>query len=263
MTTNFTTLGLASAPVGVTIRVDDQAVQKLLGDAVKEIPFTLALALNRTGEDINAARRDLYPTQFHARNQQLIRWLAPPYLGRDKKATKTNLTVLLDTGLSARFLDPFETGRPHQIDRLGRLVAVPSSGFGGLRPMPMTVIQKQLYPVNLGLQLRRDPKGGNAYYALGRGSIKKRLTPLHVTAAGKHQWQGRFGTFQVDTPKGPMIFQRTGPGYRNTRLLWSLKPSVPRPANLRFVEVGKTVAAAKWLSNLNNSALWVLLHPHA
>jgi hypothetical protein len=252
----------ASGPLSLTIQFDDQAVFKLLGDAANEAPFTLALALNKTGEDVNAARRALYPSQFRARNPQLIKWLAPPYLGRDKKATKTNLSVLLDTGLSAAILDPFETGKPHGMSRLGQMPAVPSTGFGGLRPTALAVVPRQLYPGNIGLAPRRDPKG-TIYYALGRNSIRKNLKPQHITAAGKLQMQGRFRTFQIPGRKGPIILQRTGPGLRNTRLLWSLLPSVPRPANLRFVEVGRTTALERWPVNLNNSALWVLLHPHA
>ncbi len=242
----------------LSIRFDDREALRLLGGAEKEVPYTLMRALNLTAEDFNRAGRAIYPTEFHARNPQLARWLFPPYLGAAQKATKTNLRVILDTGLSAAILDPFETGKPHgpSLRNAGRLPAVPSDD---LRITPMTVIPRQLYPVNLGLQVRRDPKGGTFYYALGKKSIAKHLTPLHTTSGGRTQLKGRFRTFQIDGPKGPMILQRETGG--DVRVLWFLKPSVPRPASLRFVQLGRRIATERWPINLNNSALFALLHP--
>ncbi len=218
----------------IAFSIDTQAFQDALGQHPREMIKGIITALNRLGESGYAAIRENYPRHFQVRNRQLLDWLAPRYLGREAQATPTNLSVLLTTAGRASLLSPFETGLPHTTDRLGRLVAIPSDTGIGLRAFPMQVIPRALYPVNLGLQIRRDPKQGVLYYALGRNAIKRKLTPERTTASGKIQLQGKQGTFQVDGPRGPIIFQRYGPGRRDVRALWFLRPSVRRPADLEF-----------------------------
>lgn len=204
----------------------------------EQLPFAIATALNRTGEDANAALRAHIEDKFTIRVPSLLRYVAPVQLPRPNRATKQNLTVILETDRIGRLFNPFEQGVPKS-GSVERPLIVPSDA---LRLTKKTVIPRSLYPGNLGLTPKRDP-AGTSYYALGRNSKKKKLTPFHTTGRGVTQVKGRRRTFVLDprynrniTPAQAGIYQRTGPGKHDIRLLWHFTERVQRPAVLEFYD---------------------------
>lgn len=221
------------------IRVDAKDTLSWLDRSHKQAPFAIATALNRTAEDGLAVIRQNVRAGFTIRTLPM-NFVAPQVLPAAYRARKDKLTALIEPRGVGQILAPFEEGRPHTRDRLGRPVPVPSTGFTGLRSTKRTVIPRRLYPGNLGLAVKRDPKG-TLYYATGKGAKKRGVS-------GPPPKKGRYGTYQVTTDKGAMVFQRLGPG--TTRLLWTLKDVVHRPANLRFYRGVQEAVDARWESNM-------------
>ena len=239
------------------IRVDAKEVLGWLNATSKQAPFAIMVAMNRTAEEANYEGRKLARKNFTIREEKVLNYAFPIPIPRSERATKQRLSILLEPTRHGVLLEPYETGRPHTYDRLGRNVAMPSFGRGGIRTTKATVIPRQIYPVNLGLQPRRDPSG-STYYALGRGSIKKKLTPYSVVG-GKRVKQGRFGTYEVPSKTRPgvsLVFQRVQgpaqPGRKGAgaRLLWIMKPSVKRPKILHFYDTINETIAGRWEANL-------------
>lgn len=242
---------------GFDIRVDPKEVLGLLNSLSDQAPFAIAVAMNRTAEEANFAGRQLARKNFTIREEKVLRYAFPIPIPNVERATKHRLSILMEPTRHGLLLEAYEEGKPHTFDRMGRPVAMPSFGSGGLRTTKATVIPKQLYPVNLGLQVRRDPKG-TTYYALGRNSIKKQLTPFS-SAGGKQVKQGRFGTYEVKSQTRPgvsFVFQRkqgpAAPGARGAGsvLLWVMKPMVKRPKVLGFYDTINRTIEGRWEANL-------------
>jgi hypothetical protein len=116
--------------------------------------------------------------------------------------------------------------------------AVPAKA---LRLTPGTVIDREWYPGNLGLQPMRDPSG-KGYYATGKGSKARGL-------GGPKPMQGKLGTYQV----GPYIFRRWGTAPDATELIWTLKPSVRRPASLHYRDAVQATVSTRWAVNMQGA----------
>lgn len=239
------------------VKVDAKEILGFLNTLSKQAPYAISLAMNRTAEEGNYAGRAHARASFTIRDEKVLRYTFPIPIPSVERASKTRLSIVLEPERAGALLKPFEEGLPHTYDSMGRPVAMPSYGSGGIRTTKRTVIPKQLYPANLGLQPMRDPKG-TTYYALGRGSKKKKLTPF-VTVGFKQVKQGRFGTYEVQSKTRPgvsYVFQRkAGPVQAGRRgagsiLLWVMKPMVRRPPVLRFVETISETINARWEANL-------------
>lgn len=228
------------------IRVDAKATLGWFDAMHTEAPKAIAIAINRTAEDGLAVIWRNVKAGFTIRTLPR-NFVAPQVLPKAMRADdrKGKLWALIEPHGAGRILDPFETGEPHTRDRLGRPVAIPSTGFTGLRRTKQTVIPRKLYPANLGLQVMRDPKG-TLYYATGKGAKKRGIS-------GPKPKRGRYGTYEIQGRKGPLIFQRMGPGQGNSRLLWSLQDSVPRPANLKFYAGVQEAVDQRWEANISGA----------
>jgi hypothetical protein len=238
----------------MSIQVDAASTLRALGRFAGQMPYAIATALNRTGDDANAALRERLPRAFHIRYKPLLRYVAPLRLRREQQATKQNLSVVLRTEGIGRILDPFEQGVPHVAASPSLPVIIPTRH---LRPEPMTSVRRQFYPGNLGLTPRTDPKGAQ-YFALGRGAIKRKRTPFKTTRRGAVLIQGRFRTFVLDpryhrgvSPAQRGVYQRVGPG--QIEKIWFYTDRVPRPDDLHFYETVAETAARHWPVNFAGS----------
>lgn len=221
----------------------------------QQAPYAISVALNRTADDVNAALRLGLRQRFTIRQPGLLEHVAPTQLPAPNRATKTDLRVFLETERIGQLFNPFETGAP-KFSQGGRPLIIPSDrtgpdGGAPLRPSKTTVIPRSLYPANLGLTARRDP-AGKPYYALGRKAIAQGKTPVHRTAGGKIQVKGKRRTFALDPRYNPAIpariagiYQRTGPGKHDIRLLWHYADRVRRPAILEFYATAERVWNAR------------------
>lgn len=235
-------------PVALTIDVRTQEVMTFLQRIHPQFPYAAMLALNRTAEDGLAALRSEIPRRFTIREVRLLNLVAPRQLPRPYRATTHHLAATVRTDGYARVFAPFETGTPKTpTSRLGgplaHTVIVPT---GHLRPTRGTVIPRTLYPTSLGLAPRRDPKG-TTYYALGRGAITKKLTPVKGRSI-----VGKRGTFALIAgrhnirPSQAGVYQRQGD---TVRMLWALEPMVRRPRILNYQTTVETVVAERFRPN--------------
>lgn len=232
------------------INVDTTEVLGLMSRISDNLPRARTLALNRTGEEMYRELRQEAASRFIFRpNGKVLNWYAPPNIPRHYRATDTKPIVSFVPERAGDLLRPFETGTPRFADRLGRPVAMPTYGAAGLRTSKSAILPKELFPVNLGLQVRRDPSG-TTYYALGRNSIKRKLTPFQAGTQGRTKG-GKLRTFELPTKASPsksVVLQRLPGG--QVRALWIMKQSVARPKLLTTYETARRVVAAQWGPNM-------------
>lgn len=240
------------------ILIDERDVLRYFQQAGAQAPFGIATGLNRLGELGTAAGRDHVRKAFDVRSESALRFALPVVIPGALRATKKNLRVIIEPENIGKIYNAFELGEVHGRDRLGRYPAVPTSA---LRITEKTVIPRQMYPVNLGLEVRADPSG-RAYYGLGKNSIKRRLTPLSRNTFGQIVKQGKLGTYEVPSRKNPgdrLIFQRRqGPGYRGGVLLWVIKQSVPRPPILELYKTINRVVSEQFLPVMEGAIAFAL-----
>lgn len=222
----------------ITWAIDSGVGQAKLGAFEKQAASALAVALNRTMEQGHVALRRHAEANFTIREQRLLTFLAPIPLSNATRATREKLRVVSETSRSGRLFNPFERGEPKLQRGPDVPVAVPTSH---LRFAETAVIQRRWFPHNLGLTPRRDPKTTETYYALGRGSKRKGLTPFRRTVGGKVQIKGKLRTFVLDprfhaglSPMQHGVYQRFGPDRRDIKMLWQYRRQVRRPPILRF-----------------------------
>lgn len=217
----------------------------------KQVPFAASLALNRVADEINATLRQEVPKRFTIREPALLRHLAPRDLPRHQRATKERLTATIMTAELSAMLGPFEAGEPH-VRSLRRPVIVPTTS---LRPGKRSKIPRTLYPVNLGLQPRRDA-AGSLYYALGRGSRAKSRTPFKQ---GQRGWsiQGKLGTFALDPKYHPGITKAQAGVYQrlggSVRKLWHYVDRVQRPASLQYHATADRIMESRFNPNFDGA----------
>lgn len=228
------------------LRVDDQEIVRFFANLGERAPRFIAIALNRTRDwGVLEARKHAMEA-FNVRSKAALNFALPMIPPAAFRATPAKLRAIVEPERIGQVYSPFEKGEQHVRDALGRPVAVPTSA---LRPTEMTTIPRQWYPVNLGLQPRLDPSG-TKYYALGRNSIKRRLTPYRKTATGAVVKEGKLGTYEVQSKKNPserLVFQRRlGPGNKGGVLIWVLKDSVPRPPILHVLQILQKNIDAHW-----------------
>ena len=235
------------------VQVDATAVVGFLGALSRQMPFAISVALNRTGDDGNAALRAAIPQHFHVRDKRVPAFVAPLFIPKPNRATKTNLAVLLDTEGKGLLLAPFEEGVPKVAGSPDQPIAVPTTA---LRTTPTTAIARRMYPKNLGLTARKDASG-LLYFSLGKGSLGRRLSPKRVTRRGAVQVKGKLRTFILDPRYARNIrlgqwgiYQRFGPGKHDIRMLWHLTEEVHRPRVLFFLETVDRTTAERWTPNM-------------
>lgn len=233
----------------LTIRVDAEAFTGWLGQFGKQATYAISVALNRTADDVNAALRAEIPTRFVIREPRMLTWLAPVQLPYHQRATKTNLTAIVDTEGKAQLLAPFETGMPKTAPNLMAPIAIPTRA---LRPTPTAVVPRAMYPKNLRLVPRRGVNG---------------ILPAKskITARGRTQIQGKDRTFVLSpffanniSDRQWGVYQRVGPKRDDIRMLWRFTTQVPRPRILDFAQTADRVVGERWDPNMSGALAFAL-----
>lgn len=208
---------------GFGVRFDVEAMGRDLDViARKQLPFAMALSLNRTMEEGQSAVFDRmsYMSGLTIRTEQSRNWLMRQVkFFRGDRATKEKLEAILTINPGAGSGGE-ETGsfRGRSIlafleqggERVGLRPFGDGSVFGPsvvvpIRAWAFATVPKSLYPINLGLQPRRKIEGG-----LGKASLR-----------------GTRRTFVLKTgPDLGLVLQRTGKGKRDTRVLFFIKSKV-------------------------------------
>lgn len=221
--------------------LDVPASVAYIGRVATQLRYAVAMALNDTIKDVQAGIQQGLNERFTLRRRSFVE--RGIKIERGDFATKDKLTarVHLDEDRVA-FLRKFEDGGEKRAPDPDLPIAIPSEN---IRPAFPQLVPLGLYPKSLRLQPRRDVVG-----ILG--------AKYKITAKGIKQLQGKRRTFVLDPSvhrgvKTWGVYQRTGPGRNDVRLLWTYKTKIPIPAQLRFVETARRVALARWEPNLGRA----------
>ncbi len=216
------------------IRVDGRATISALENLFRDqLPFATSLALNRTAKAVRAAIQESLERNFTIRRPWVLQGIVIPRFS-DKHDSPMMVSIELDP--SRAFLAKFEEGGV----RAGTPelpIAIPSTW---LRPAFADLVPRSMYPKALRLMARRDVTG---------------ILPAHrhVTKRGVTQLQGKDRTFVLDQTMFGVrvagVYQRTGPGKHDVRLLWSFKDRIPVAARLRFHATALEAVQATWAQN--------------
>lgn len=219
----------------VFIRTNVDAVIRRLDEvALRQLPFALSLALNRTAEEgRDAVRQRIHQRGFTIRSANTGAWLdkhvfVPPFKRANKKMLRVQLRVSPPGLKSARY-----SATPW-LERAGVRPGTRPIGRGGLfdravaipvRQSPLEVIPRALYPVNLGLAPRRTIEGGFDFSARKKGS-RRQLTSTHR----RFSLRGIDRTFVlVNRAKGlgaGTLFRRFGPGRGDIKPLFLIRRQI-------------------------------------
>lgn len=230
------------------LRIELLSIPRTVGyiDGVaKQLRFAIAKALNDTLVDVQQAIQAGMEERFELRrktfNQRGIK------IARGDFATKENLRARVHLDTRTGYLRKFEDGGVKTAPDPNMPIAIPSEN---IRPNFKDVVPMGMYPKALRLVDRRDVTG---YLPAKR----------HTTKRGVPQIKGKRRTFVLDPNvhfgiKTWGVYQRTGPGRRDIRLLWTYKSKIPIPNRLRFVETARRVALERWPKNMGSAIAYAL-----
>lgn len=228
-----------TTPISITFDIDP-LMRELSDTGKKQVPFALALALNRTAEEMQeAVRQRIFARGFVIRSAATARFLSNAIkIRRSDRATKTQFraAVRIESsgkgGGRAGLLGFLEEGgvRYSQFAIGSGVVFGPGSVAVPIRPTPSTQVPRNLYPAQTGLQERRSISGG-----LTKASLR-----------------GKRRTFVVRTRPGEgLVLQRTGPGRRDTRALFVIKPRVRVQGRRFFFVTAERTAIERFDVNMD------------
>lgn len=210
----------------------------------RQLPFALASAMNRTAEEFQDAMQQGVRERFTIRVPRVDRVAK---IERGNCATKELLRVIVDVDPRFGFWRKFEQGGTKTELNPTMPIAIPATT---IRPAFADTVPRSLYPKNLRLVERRDISGT--------------LPPkAHVTRRGVLQIKGKQRTFVLDPASmfGVQtwgVYQRTGPGKHDIRLLWRYKHRVPIPAKLQWQATAERVVATRWAINFEGMLAYAL-----
>ena len=229
----------------ITFTLNTRELERSLTDFERnQLPFATSLALNRIASAVQLGVQDSIDRRLTPAPSKLPFLKRLVRIDRADRSTKAKLETAVrignfqgmggKSGDRSFLLTSHEQGEARRW-KGARPKAIPTDEIrGGDRALAPT----WAYPKNLRLEPRRHA-GGESLGATGR-----------VTRRGVLQLQGKRRTFVLDpsTMRGVKtwgVYQRTGPGPRDIRLLWAYRTEVTVPPRLRFYETALGVAESK------------------
>lgn len=197
-----------------------------------QLPYGLALGLNRTAEEVQQAIKDrILQRGFHIRSANSARFLTNQIkFYRPDRASKTKLeaTIRLDPSTTKQARSSLLTFLEKGGIRTSRVV-VPGASLGATVAVPDRAnlgqnIPRAMFPAKLGLR----PQAKLDWVGVRHTEI-----------------QGRHHTYVAGKGTRTYVFQRTGDKPRDSRLLFSLKPSVSVPGREFFDSTATRVGSQR------------------
>lgn len=212
----------------------------LLGDLTAlqrdQLPYATMRGIDATLHGVQDAEQHNIEDTFTIRSGRSRRYLLDSvFYPREARPTKTKLEGQVAINPKRPLLMKFEDGGPLRSADPMAPNFIPSEN---IRPSVTSVVPRKLYPKNLRLMDRKDVVG---------------ILPakVHYTKRGVRQIKGKERTFVLD-PRDMFgvstwgVYQRTGPGKHDVRLLWRYKTEIDIPAILDFIRTGTKYVDAHW-----------------
>jgi hypothetical protein len=220
--------------IELDVTVDNQSgLPGLITGLTAQLPYAESRALNATATDAQRAIQAALPSEFTLRQASFIVNSIYRKPGQDF-ATKTNLAATVRVNPERNFLAKFEAGGRKTAS--GNSLAVPiireSNRMLIIRRGDALSVQRLMDSVR--------NRGGKILNAkVRKGLLKVVADPDKV--------------FLVQSGKGTFLVQRTGPGPRDTRVLWEFEKSVPIKPQLHFDDIAMRAALQFWERNFNDA----------
>lgn len=228
----------------------DQAIAQLDRVRRDQLPFAISLAVNRTALAAQHGIRAGVAQRFILRRPQFV--LQTVRIEKYDFANKrrpTAFRIKIDERESRDFLAKFETGGKKESLDPTIPIPIPSTH---LRATRAELVPRRMYPRALRLFEARGAVGGFftqggrrhlLFGTLARGE--------HRTGRGVLQIKGKRRTFILDPQenfgvKTWGVYQRTGSGKGDVRLLWTFKRRIPIPSLLRFEATARDVVERRF-----------------
>lgn len=235
----------------------NEAVKALENVAANQVPFAMMVTLNRTIEEVNAAVREHMAKSFTVRVPSFV--LPPVQLPASMRATKKNLRAEAGLGYDdggknnigrrrEQIFRKFESGGVKQAKDPNFPIAIPTAA---LRSNFSQLVPSAMYPQNL----RLSPKvigAGEIIPGLKRGKVRTLGGATIGKRARKQQGlEGIGGTFTILGVDGKPIgiFQRTGKGKADVRMIWAFEQTIRIPDLLDFFPIAERIVAERLLVN--------------
>lgn len=241
----------------IDVKVDTKQYLDELGVRQDQQRFTASLALNIVTQGALAFARAKVKTEFTIAPsketfiESLIRFPKSAWSTKERLYTTVGIDGDEgDVGVGSDKNRGFLLGRHEaggirtRTDPL-RPFFIPTDELrGGEYDLP----PHSMYPVALGLMEGRGVVSYTTIVNPTTGKTRKKavignkLIKSHITATGKLQIQGKRGTFllgPMNAPGDPRIwgiYQRTGPGRRDVRMIWAFRTSIDLPPRLHFYD---------------------------
>lgn len=250
----------------VTIRLDiKDTVKNLTALEQKQIPFALSIALNRTVEDALAVARKEMREKFVIRVPAFA--LPPVKLPRVWQATKRNPTAIFALGDSDGGTSGIGFRRDQMFSKFQRSgiksakdpsfpIAIPTKV---IRSSPASLVPRSLYPKNLRLKPRKDVDGSTLIARRG-GKVRDLAgRPISNKARKAQGLEGIGGTFTINKDGRPIgIFQRTGRGAKDLKMIWAYRQSIRIPFKLDWVGIAQRTANTRFQVNFDGALAFAL-----
>lgn len=231
----------------------DAAIRALDDVAKKHAPYAASVMINRTLEEVMAGARGHLQQRMVVRAPAFV--LPPLQLPRAARATKTKLQGQAALGYGdvtrdnigdrrEKILRKFETGGVKEARDPQFPIAIPTEA---LRPTRTALVPRAMFPQNL----RLAPKtvgGGETLPALRKGLVRTLQGDKIGKRARKQQGlEGIGGTFTINNENGTPIgiFQRTGLGRKDVRMIWLYKRKIRIPDLMDFFELADQIIQAR------------------
>lgn len=228
------------------IALDADALLKDLAEKqLKQVPFAMSQALNRTSEDAQKAEQSRIKAQFKLNSGRAGWVLKGVYRSNADKATKTKWTVILQLQQQRDFLEKFEERGIHEPMGGRQFLWIPNSKVfkngivpqgSPLRPSKIKFTKSEFKGGYQGMQ------GGDRTFMIKRADGG--LLVMQRIASGKQytaKSMARLNLNNVATGLGPHRKRQSAKLKREqgTRMLYTLKERVTVPVKLQFIDTIK------------------------
>lgn len=230
----------------VVIQHDAEEVKAWFAAFGKQVPFAASVAINRTGEDILAETRSTMARTFTVRSYSGRKFLPDAQLVGSRRATKTRLYAFVGVGNPAAGPKTLQ-GRMHAIyarqeyeggvSQAGRNdFYIPADRVDNPGYQP----PRKLYPVNLGLAIKR---GINGSWTEAKRGVKRKKDGYFILPSVNGSRKG-YGIYHRDPGA-------RGPGSRgDISAVWFLRPSLRRKPRPFFQMTVQRVTDRRWSANM-------------
>lgn len=249
----------------IDMKFDTANAEKRFELSAKQIAYASVNAINRTAKELQKEEQANARNRLHLRGgsgeQLILRSVAKIFQFASVNKGTPYAEIGIDTG-KRLVLTGLELGGSKQ-PFIGSRVAVPLTGSAA-RPSMGASVPGNLHISNLGLQppltaaqrkQRQSIKGTNA-----KETRSMRAQFTRAQGAGS-VWKGRDRTFMIDRggdTKG--IFQRTGPGKSDFRLIYKFVPHPALKPMLGFRKLAITDGDPRLARNLEDEVRKAVIH---